>query len=218
MLNKVLHGVAASGFSKYATPIIERFVYGLVYPAVLGASLVEFGLSLKVSMASIPWLLLLLVFVIDYAVTASEISEAPPKGNLFMAMADLVAACAFLGAYFVFVAWDGVTPFTGAELNQLVFVIFGLQFAYVLWYVFRLSTKGLAGVDGEGKENYFKMLKHNSVSVGIQTILVVILGFLITTGRANLGMYYVMMAVVLIGVAYRVYNDFMLGPVRPRRC
>ncbi len=213
MAENFFHKIAKSKSSTYFTPIIERLVYGLVYPAVLGASLVEFGLRTKVFSASIPWVLLLLVFIVDFTVTASESSEAAPKGNLFTVMADFVAALAFLGAYIISVSWDGATEFSGDKLRGLVFVLFGLHLAYFLWYLFRWLTRNLAGVPEDLIKDYVLMLQRNSTVLTIQTILVGSLGLRIINGHGGVQDYHLMMAIVFVGVLVRVINDFRLGPI-----
>lgn len=164
--------MTSQGFSDFVTPMVERFVYGLVYPAILGASIVEvFG---KADLRyAVPWLFIALIFILDYSVTAPESSEKPPKGNAGLALVDLFAAAIFFLVYLRIVDWDGASALTNTEVRLLVLVLLLLQFAYVVWYAVRWSTIDSAEV--VDRDSYKNLVGRNMKVALIQAAIVVLL-------------------------------------------
>lgn len=218
-MKNLINGMTKHGSSKYVTPIVERFVYGLVYPAVLGACLVEWMVKAQNMVGfsvAIPWLLVLGIFVIDYSVTASETSDAPAKGNMFTAFADFVGAVGFFFAYIVWQKWDGQSAFSEKELGWLVCVVYVHQLDYILWYIFRWLTRDLTGVRENLYKQYEKMLKYNFWMAGIQAVLVLAFGAGVLLRRGGQELFCWMMFWCYLGVVIRVVLDYRWGPVKHR--
>jgi hypothetical protein len=210
--NALLRIVTHKG-AHFMTPFLERLVHGLVYPAVLGASIVEATIKIRDLYAPIPWVLVILLFTVDYALTGSETSAKAPRGNVLTALADLFSAAAFVGTYLVSAAWDGTRPFSDQELKQLVLVIFGFHFALICWYVFRWFTQDAAGLSGESLSRYSDFLRTNFIVVGMQSALIGLVGALVLWSciGPHVG-FYVMMLFAYTGLFIRNWRDYRQGP------
>ncbi len=213
MTTNTLSKFARHRISVFVTPFIERLVHGLVYPAVLGASLVEATIKIRDFYASLPWVLVLALFMLDYALTGAETSAKPPKGNVLTAIADLLAAAAFVGTYVVSAAWDGKASFSDTQIRHLVVVIFGLHIANLCWYFFRWCTQNLTEIAADRTEIYRNLLKTNFIVFGVQSAIVGALGTIVLLGCIGARLsFYVIILLVYAGLLYRNWNEYRRGP------
>ena len=147
-------------------PFVDRFVYGLFYPAILGTNIVllieAWNGALKGHLLEIglPWALMLVLFVFDYVVTAPFDASSPPYGSIGLSVLDGITAALFLFIQIPFglAAKSGTLDATAWSWAWIVFWM--LHGSYVLWCLLSLlsSKQRFSGEPSQEKINKYKKL------------------------------------------------------------
>ena len=159
-------------------PMVDRFVHGLFYPAILGANLILWiqragegydvarllfwdQLSLQVA-----WMLTLLIFIMDYVGTATKgLAGAPPKTST-LGIIDLAGAGVFFYAQTKIVSAPGAQQ---VDWRELWFCLLFLHALYFAWYILRLLQASNAGATSAEFQKY---LTYQLAVIGAQFIAI----------------------------------------------
>jgi len=165
------------------TQYCDRFVNGLYYPAILGTNIVLFvdayvGGQLQgrtVYEVGVPWLLLLLLFILDYVVTAPFSDGKPPHNSVCLLLVDVSSASLFLFAHIQL----GLAAKAGAidtEKWAYLWSVFWLLHGLIMmWCVIScLTAKSRFDPDplDQKVSEYKKVLKYASLEVVSQAVLI----------------------------------------------
>jgi hypothetical protein len=188
-------GVMSGGSQVVVQPMMERFVYGLFYPAILGANLILLleragkdydYTSLFVwdkSVLLYAWALTLLLFIFDYVSTAplntvstTDKAKPRPPGIMLLSIIDFSAAAVFFYAQTKIVTAAGNKDIE-ADWSELWYCLLFLHILYLAWYLIRLFQSQTQ--DGNDYKQYIRYLTFQLAAIGAQLILFFVVSWIL---------------------------------------
>ena len=191
---------------KIIEPMINRFVYGLFYPAILGANLIlliqRAGADWTITslfvwdeiVIGLAWILTLLLFIFDYVGTATDgVCGAPCRAS-WTALLDLLAAAIFFYAQAKLLN-ENIVQIKDISWDDLWFCLLFLHILYALWYIVRLvQTPELLS---DKSKKYIKYVHRQMLAIFIQISLFGLVSWF--CGISNSWTYVVVCVISIIG-------------------
>ena len=199
---------------KVIEPMAHRFVYGLFYPAILGANLILFiergGANWTIeslfvwdnSARLVAWGLTLTLFIFDYVGTATEGVPDAPKRTSLLALIDLIAAVLFfyVQAKLLETSAGSETILQWKELWMCLLLLHGL---YLGWYIIRLVQNLYSSVTST---HYSKYVTFQIVVIISQLLLFGFVSF--CCGIEKAGTYIAVCTIACVGWFIRQVIEF----------
>lgn len=191
---------------KFLCPYLERFVYGLFYPAILGTNLLLLYERLDNNFLNIlkphfeaqwAWLLTLLLFILDYSTTFRESLENQPMNNCILVVTDILSAVVFLLAHTLLLSTIPIDPEAVANYwGKLACYLGSLIVLCLLWYIIRLFSYKDAFKDEARRKKYKKFVWQGLYLSLILFALFILIKIVLTD---TIYSYYILCIVLIIG-------------------